>query len=72
VDDGNPCTADSCDAIEALVNEVKRKIRSNGGLEKNTPLATALDAVVRELSGADLRAELETALPAPVGEEMEP
>jgi hypothetical protein len=55
--------------IETLVNEVKRKIRSNGGLEKNTPLATALGAVVRELSEADLMAELETALPAPVREE---
>lgn len=57
------------DVIETLVTEAKRKIRTNGGPGKSEPLVAALDAAVRALAGADLRAELETALPVPVAPE---
>jgi hypothetical protein len=55
--------------VEDLITEIKRKIRTNGGAEKNASLVTYLTAVVRELSEADLRSELGTALPIPVSEE---
>lgn len=58
--------------VETLIEEAKRKIRTNGGPGKSEPLVAALVAAARALAEADIIAELETALSVPVAPEEEP